>query len=264
MGANAGWLLADKALRFPVALGVSIAVARYLGPERQGVLGYAIAFAGLFSVIAGLGLDGITVRELLATPDERDRVLGTSFLLKLLGGIGALVLAIAVIAIVRPGDTTMLVYVAIIAAATLFQAFDVTDYYFQSQVQSKYTVFAQAPVFLALSLIKIVLIALNAPLTAFVWISFADLAFASLSVALVFRARVEPLTRWRFAKERGKAMLRDSWPLALSAAVGMVYLRIDQVMLGQMLGDEEVGVYSVAVRLAEIVMMASMVIYSST
>jgi O-antigen/teichoic acid export membrane protein len=264
MGANAGWLFVDKALRLPVALIVSIALARYLGPDRQGVLAYAIAFAGLFSVVAGLGLDGITVRELLATPQERDRVLGTSFLLKLLGGAASLVITLIAIVAARPGDTAMIGFVAIIAAGTLFQAFDVADYYFQSQIQSKYTVFATAPVFFALSALKIVLVVVNAPLVAFVWASFADIALASLSVAIMFRSRIAPFSQWRFIAARAKTMLSDSWPLALSAAVGMLYLRIDQVMLGQMLGDEEVGVYMVAVRIAEILMMSAMVIYSST
>ncbi len=31
----------------------------------------------------------------------------------------------------------------------------------------------------------------------------------------------------------------------------MIYLRIDQVMLGEMAGSEEVGVYAAAVRIAE-------------
>ena len=47
-------------------------------------------------------------------------------------------------------------------------------------------------------------------------------------------------------------LLRDSWPLIFSCIVIMIYLRIDQVMLGEMAGSEAVGVYSVAVRLTEV------------
>jgi O-antigen/teichoic acid export membrane protein len=264
MGANAGWLLADKALRMPISLGLSVLIARYLGPDNQGQLGYALAFAGLFSVVANLGVDSLIVRELLATPEDRESVLGTAFVLKLLGGICTLIACVVSIAIVRSDDPTTIWFVGIIAAATVFQAFDVTDGYFQSQVQSKYTVMAQAPVFLALSLLKVGLVVWQAPLAAFAWVSLADIALASLAVAVMFRARVQPWSRWRFSIERAKALLRDSWPLALSAAVSMLFLRIDQVMLGQMLGDEEVGTYMVAVRIAEILMVASITIYSST
>lgn len=264
MGANAGWLLADKFVRMPISLGLSILVARYLGPDRQGELAYAIAFAGLFSIVAGLGLDAIAVRELLATPSKRDEILGTAFMMKLAGGGATLLLSVATIAILRPGETSTLILVAVIAAGTMFQSFDVTDYYFQSQVQSKFTVMAQAPVFLALSLFKLGLMYCQAPLIWFAWVAMGEIALGSLSVAMVFRSRVEPFARWRFSMQRAKVMLSDSWPLALSATVGMIYLRIDQVMLGQMLGSEEVGIYMVAVRISEILTIGSLTIYSST
>jgi O-antigen/teichoic acid export membrane protein len=43
----------------------------------------------------------------------------------------------------------------------------------------------------------------------------------------------------------------------------MIYLRIDQVMLGEMVGSEEVGIYSAAVRLAEVWYFIPTAIYSS-
>ena len=43
----------------------------------------------------------------------------------------------------------------------------------------------------------------------------------------------------------------------------MIYMRIDQVMLGEMLGNEEVGIYSAAVRLAEVWLFIPQIIFSS-
>jgi O-antigen/teichoic acid export membrane protein len=47
-------------------------------------------------------------------------------------------------------------------------------------------------------------------------------------------------------------MLKDNWPLILSGVAIMIYMRIDQVMIGEMAGDKEVGIYSVAVQLVEV------------
>lgn len=58
---NTSWLFAEKILRMVVGLIVGVWVARYLGPERYGLLNYAMSFVGLFSAIATLGLDGIVV-----------------------------------------------------------------------------------------------------------------------------------------------------------------------------------------------------------
>lgn len=262
MGANAIWLLADKAIRLPVALFVAVWVARYLGPDGMGAIGYAIAFSGLFAAAAGLGIDGLTIRELVNAPEDRDRILGTAFFLKLAAGAVSFVATVGAIWLVRHDQDRWLV--AIIAIGPLFQAFDVADYWFQSRVQSKYSVLAQNPAFLAVSASKVVLILCDAPLIAFAFAALAETAVASLSVAIAFRARVGKISAWRFAKEHATTLLRDGWPLALSAMVGMIYLRVDQVMIGEILGTKEVGIYSVAVRLAELLTLLSMVIYAST
>jgi len=43
---NTSWLLAERILRMTVALLVGVYVARYLGPERFGLLSYANSFVG--------------------------------------------------------------------------------------------------------------------------------------------------------------------------------------------------------------------------
>ena len=42
--ANTSWLLGERILRIPVSLLVGIYVARYSGPERFGLLSYALSF----------------------------------------------------------------------------------------------------------------------------------------------------------------------------------------------------------------------------
>jgi PST family polysaccharide transporter len=44
----------------------------------------------------------------------------------------------------------------------------------------------------------------------------------------------------------------EAWPLALSSTAVLVYMRIDQIMLGEMVGDREVGVYGAAIRFSEV------------
>ena len=47
--ANTSWLLGERVLRMAVSLFVGIYVARYLGPERYGLLSYTVSFVWLFS-----------------------------------------------------------------------------------------------------------------------------------------------------------------------------------------------------------------------
>ena len=54
-----------------------------------------------------------------------------------------------------------------------------------------------------------------------------------------------------FDSVTAKQMLRNSWPLIFSGLVVMIYMRIDQIMIKEMLGEREVGLYSAAVRISE-------------
>ncbi len=71
--ANTSWMMGEKVIRMVVALFVGVYVARYLGPERFGLLSYAGSFVGLFTALATLGLDGIMVRELVKTPERKNK-----------------------------------------------------------------------------------------------------------------------------------------------------------------------------------------------
>ena len=67
--ANTSRLMGHRVLSMVVALFVGVYVARYLGPERFGLLSYAGSFVGLFTAPATLGLDGVIVRELVKTSE---------------------------------------------------------------------------------------------------------------------------------------------------------------------------------------------------
>jgi PST family polysaccharide transporter len=249
---NSGWLFVNNILRMGVGLVVSVWVARYLGPEQYGTLNYAIAFVALFSVCANLGLDSIVIRDIARDSACSEESLGTALALKLAGAFVTLLLSVAAIAVLRPQDYLSLVIVTIIASGTFFQAFDTIDFWYQSQVRSKFAVYARNPAFLAISLVKVLLIVLEAPLVAFAWAGLGEIALGACGLVLVYRGTGGRLSAWRFSWSRAVGLLRESWPLFLSGAFVLLYIKIDQIMIGQMLGDERLGVYSAAVRLTEV------------
>ncbi|MCR4321033.1 MAG: oligosaccharide flippase family protein, partial [Candidatus Brocadiaceae bacterium] len=136
---NTGWLFADRILRMGVGLFVGVWVARYLGPEQFGLYSYALAFVSLFGAFATLGLDGIVVRDIVRDPACKYETLGTAFVLKLIGGSLTFLLVIIAISLLRPHDRLTHWLVGITAVGMIFQAFDTIDFWFQSQVKSKYT-----------------------------------------------------------------------------------------------------------------------------
>jgi PST family polysaccharide transporter len=260
---NTGWLFGDKILRMGVGLLVGVWIARYLGPEQFGLMNYAMAIVALFGAVASLGLNGIVVRDLVREPDSANTTLGTAFLMQFIGGFLAFALAIAAIGLARPDDSLAKAIVAVLGFAMVFKSTEVVKYWFESQVKSKHVVWMENGVFLVLAVSKIGLILMEAPLMAFVWAAFAEGALVAVGLLAVYAWRGGALGVWRIRYGRAKALLQDGWPLILSGLAVMVYMRIDQIMLAEMVGDEAVGIYSSALRISEVWYMIPMIITSS-
>ncbi|MEH2387159.1 MAG: flippase [Nostoc sp.] len=250
--ANTGWLFADRILRMGASLVVGVWVARYLGVQQYGLFNYALAFVSLFSPIFTLGLDDVVVRHIVRQSSKKEEILGTTFWLKFLGGIASVLLAVSTMFVLGEHEILKIWLVAILGMAGVFRATDTIEVWFQSQVQSKYPVIAKNTAFLLNTVIKIALILTKAPLLAFAWVTLAEFAMSAIGLLIVYQVKGSSLWLWRWSFSAAKTLLKESLPLIFSGFAVLIYMRIDQVMLGQMLGNSEVGIYSAAVRVSEI------------
>jgi len=260
--ANTSWLMGERILRMGVSLFVGIYVARYLGPERYGLLSYANSFVGIFLALATLGLDEVVVRELLKTPEQREKILGTSFLLKL---IGTLLMWVAIFTAVpfTENDLQTNILIIIIAFGAVFQAFNVIDLNFQAKVKSKYVVHSQFVQLIISSIVKIILVVNEAPLIWFASVYSLDVIVLAMGLVFAYLYNGENIFSWKWSFETSKYLLHDSWPLIFAGVVVSVYMKIDQVMIKEMLGAKEVGLYAAAVKLSEAWYFFPMAIASS-
>lgn len=248
---NASWMFGEQILRMIAGVLVGIWVARYLGPEQFGIFSYAISFVALFGSVAKLGLDSIVVRDLVNTPDKRDRYLGTAFWLKIAGAVLSLGL-VAFATQFTNNDTTTNLYIFIIASGIVFQAFEVVDFYFQSKVLSKFVSLCKITQLFLSSIIKVYFVLTNADLLWFVLVSVFDQITLALTLYLAYRYQKIGQFFCHFDQLTAKKLIKNSWPIILSGIVVMIYMRIDQIMIKEILGAKEVGVYSAAVRLSEV------------
>jgi len=259
---NTSWLLGEKILRMIIGLFIGIWIARYLGPEQFGIFSYAQSFVGLFIAISTLGLNGIIVRELVKDEEKRDILLGTAFILKIIGAIAVLFILLVAINFTS-NDSYINILIFIIASSTIFQSFNVIDFYFQSKVLSRYIVYANTISLLISSIVKITLLLNEAPLINFAWIILFDSFVLALGFIYFYFKNNLLIRKWKFSKKMAYILLKDSWPLILSGLVISLYMKIDQVMIKEMLSSEAVGQYAVAVELSQAWYFLPMIISSS-
>ncbi len=260
--ANTGWLLVDKVLRMGLGLLVSVWLARYLGPGQFGLLNYASAFVAMFSALATLGLEGIVVRDVVKQPERAEEILGTAFCLRVLGAFLTILVTMGGIYLLRPREPLTHWLVAITAAGAVFQAFDIIDFWFQASIRSKYPVYARNAAYLLIALVKIALIIFKAPLMRLLGLAWRDghggrRASGSLPDGWTADQRVAG------SHALAKRLLADSWPLIFSSTFVLITMLVDKIMLGELAGDVEVGLFSAASRLSEIWYFVPLMVGSS-
>ena len=250
---NTGWLMLARVGSLVIKILVGFAITNYLGKELNGILNYPTAFTTFFIAAAALGLDGFTTRELLRTPEDRDRLLGTSFCLKLIGGIAVIPLIYFTYGIwnLQKPIETPISFILIVGLTGITQAFYITDSYFQSKVQAKYVMRVQVFGNILSALIKLVFIFFKLGIEWFVLGLLLDTIILAFGYIYFYQIKVGSIFKWVFDSSLAKYLLKNSWPLALSAVLVSIYMKIDQLMVENYLGTGSLGIYSTVVQLSE-------------
>lgn len=248
--ANTSWLFLERILRILVSFVVTILVVRYLGPKEFGLYSYALSFFWLFGSLSTLGLEAITTREIVKYPDKKDEINGTVFFLRIAGSLAAIVL-IAATLFLTGEETYTAILILILSGSFFFQSFSVIEYYFRGIVKAKYNAYALSVSVILSSALKVIFILVKAPLIYFVYSVVFEYAALAIGLIVVYHHYKLSIFNWKYSKNIASSLIKDSWPLALSGIVVMVYVRIDQIMIKNMMSVEAVGYYSAAVRLCE-------------
>lgn len=248
---NIVWAVTGKVVTLLGGLLVGIFVARYLGPEQYGLMSYVMSYVALFQVLASFGMDNIEIREEAKMPEDKDKIIGTAFGLKLVFAVVTMGL-IVLTAWLFEADSFTKWMIILYSISMIMNSFGVIRNYFTSLVWNEYIVKTEISRTLIGAGIKVVLLLLHAPLVWFIAATLFDTVLIAGGYLVSYRSKIDSVRKWQFDKEKAKHLIKQSFPLLLSGAAVVVYQKIDQVMLGNMLDKEAVGYYAVAVKFVEI------------
>jgi O-antigen/teichoic acid export membrane protein len=249
---NIGWLSADQLVRLGLGVFIGVWIARYLGPAQFGALSYATAFVTIIGSFASLGLQGVVVRELIVQPGRETAILGSSLLLQFAAASTATVLSVLAVQWANAGDGVTIGLVSILALSLPFQSGAIVRYWFESKVLSRYVVWVENAVFVAVFLIKLLLIMTQASLMAFAWVVLVQSVLTAAGLGLLYVIKFHELGWWKPQLRECFRLLGRCWPLALSSIAIIIYTRTDQIMLDHMCGNSSVGIYAASLRLSEV------------
>lgn len=262
---NSGWLIGEQLIRLGTGFLISLWLARQLGPAGFGSFNYAIAFTSIFAIFTTLGMSRIMVRELVAhhaDPVYCSRLLSTSIAMRL-PAAGVAWLACAASGWAAGGTEALLI--AWVAAGFFFSATsDSLVQYFQAREAIRHATLARLLSLLAVTGLRIALLLLEADVLYFALALLLEQMAGALAMLVTYRRFGIGLSPRHVDWTLAHSLLRESWPEIIAGFSGMLFMRLDQVMLQHMAGPEAVGAYAVATRLSELWYFIPAAIVSAT
>jgi len=248
IAANFVTLAATNVLGLVVTILVSIYVRRALGPAAIGQVSWALAALSYLSILVNPGLTTVGQRELAKSPQRAQELLALILTLQtvLMLAVYGLVVAIAALDLRGPVVSLLL----LIQGVGVFLTALNTGWLLQANERMVLPSLATLA-FNALQL-PVLLLFIHRPEDILLY-AVLGLPFTVMGVAFNFwyaahHRLVKPLLLRPTLAGAG-ALLRESWPLALSQGAILIYFNSGTLILGFTDGDEAVGQYATAYRL---------------
>ncbi len=246
--ANTLWIVGGRVAGMVVTIGVVGAVARHLGPADFGHFNAILAVMAIAVPWATLSLEAVVVRELVRRPEQAGAILGSACGLRLAGGLTAM---LAVILAGRAAFADQWPLFVLASASLVFQANHVIDLWFQRHLQSRRAVVSRTTVIYFGAGLKLLLVALDAPLVAFVATIVVEAVLYAVAYMIAYRSAPQRSGPWHWDRAIARLLLRSSLPLALAGLVAGLGSRFDQVLVAVKLSDHAAGLYLAANRFTE-------------
>lgn len=242
---NASWIVVCKIIQSLISFVIGMITARYLGPSNFGVISYVSSVVAFALPIMQLGLNQTLVKEFINSPDREGTILGTSLMINILSGICCMVGSITFVAVANPDEPETLLVCILYSFTLLFQATEMTQYWFQSKLLSKYPSIATLIAYTLVALYKVYLLVTGKGVVWFSISNVLDYLIASIILMIIYKkiGTQKLSVNWKIGKE----MLSRSKYYILPSLMVMIFQHTDRVMIKMMIGKEETGIYSAAI-----------------
>ena len=242
---NASWMIGCKIVQSLLNLLIGLITARYLGPSNYGVISYVASVVAFAMPLMQLGLRHTLVKEFVKSPEREGVILGTSLALNIISSIFCMIGCIAFVMLVNAGEWETIIVCALYSLTLLFNATEMTQYWFQSKLLSKYPSIAALVAYIVVAVYKIYLLVTQKSV---VWFAFSNaIDYFLISVILMVIYKKVGGQRLSVDWSIGKELISVSKYYIIPSLMVVIFQNTDRIMIKLMIGETETGLYSAAI-----------------
>lgn len=242
---NASWIIACKIIQSILSFIIGTVTVRYLGPTNYGVITYVASVISVLLPIMQLGLKNTLVKEFIKNPSKEGEILGTALIMNVVSSLLCMAGAIAFISIANAGEQETIIVCALYSLVLLFQATEMTMYWFQFKLLSKYPSIATLIAYIIVAIYRLYLLITEKGVVWFAMSYVLDFFIISLILLIIYKKNSSQRlsVNWNI----GRQMLSRSKYYIIPSLMVVFYQHTDRIMISLMIGEVETGFYSAAI-----------------
>ena len=253
------WMFGYRALRLGSGFILGAWLARHLGPEDFGILGYSIALVAMINTIAGMGIWDIVVSKVVQEPSKTNSILGAALCIHLTSGLIGYAFLLFIVFKVHSDNELIILVASTLGLTIVLSAHQVIKMWLEASHRIRHTAWVDCCSYLLIIGPRLYLLIFEYPVVNFAWLLTIESLIATLVYGVIL-ARTSLGKALQFKFHVVKEILKESWPLLGAALSIVIYMKIDLVMLGNMSSSSEVGYYAVAAKISEIFFLVPTII----
>lgn len=247
---NAKWIIVCKIAQSVLQFIVGIICARYLGPSNYGLINYASSVVAFALPIMKLGFDATLVRELIDNPEKEGEILGTSLTLNFISSIISMIGVFSFVSVMNAGEKITIIVCALYSLMLLFVVLEMTQYWFQYKLLSKYSSVVMLISYFCVSAYKIFLLMTEKSVY---WFAIShSIEYGIVGFLLLFIYFKLGGQKFSFSKNTAKKMLNRSKYYIVASLLVIVFQNVGVIMLSNLSGHDETGFYTSALTSATV------------
>lgn len=228
-------------------------IADALGVAEYGRYATIFAYITFFGAFADFGFFWYLVREVAKSPASTEKITANVITLRLLFSLGVLILGSLIAWLIPNYDNEVKLGIILLAGSMLwvtlsntligiFQANNRMDYPVINEIIGRVTTLILTVLVLkaGLGLLPIVLAALSG--------SFIIFALNAIMVRRYTRLRLG------FDRQLWRSIMRENLSLGINVLLGIIYFKIDSVILSALRPSLDIGIYAAAYKIIEILL----------
>lgn len=251
--------IVTKALTVIFGLLVTILLANYLGLEGFGNYMYVIALAIIFGAFADWGTATIGARETAKEKGKKGRALANIFLVRLVfSAIAALMMVVTAMVIPLQTIHPLLVRKAIMLGSLILVLNTLKAsllVIFQTKLQLQKQSIMDITISILILLISLFFVRQG---LGFIFLIGAVILANLAGIIIGFFLAAKTIKfDWRLDKQFIRRLLVESFPMGAILLIFTIDNKIDTVMLGSIKGSGAVGIYAVAYRIYDVLILGA-------